>query len=168
MDNDNTTASDDTTTTAPVRVPNVSAGAVSGLDHEVIGSNAQAAHDANQQLEESGDGTIPPTNPDDATEPEVESEEGNADAGTPEGVVVEDDGVAGTGQAVNEETGEVTNPGEPLPTVEGQDGAQLEPAGDGAPDDTSGAPQPEEGQGDPFQATGDGSTPSSEDQAAGQ
>jgi hypothetical protein len=34
----------------PVRVPNVSAGAKSGLAHEVIGANAQAAYDENQRL----------------------------------------------------------------------------------------------------------------------
>lgn len=32
---------------APVRVPNVSPGARSGIDHEVIGANAQEAHEAN-------------------------------------------------------------------------------------------------------------------------
>lgn len=33
---------------APVRVPNVSPGAVSGLDHQVIGSAANDAYDAQQ------------------------------------------------------------------------------------------------------------------------
>lgn len=36
--------------TQPVRVPNVSPGARSGLDHEVIGSNAQEAYDENERL----------------------------------------------------------------------------------------------------------------------
>lgn len=38
------------TTPAPVRVPNVSPGARSGLDHQVIGENAILAHQANLEL----------------------------------------------------------------------------------------------------------------------
>jgi hypothetical protein len=36
--------------TQPVRVPNVSPSAVSGLDHEVIGANAQEAYDENAAI----------------------------------------------------------------------------------------------------------------------
>lgn len=54
------TPQDTSADAAPVRVPNVSVGARSGLDHEVIGANAQAAYDENQRLAESdsddGDG----------------------------------------------------------------------------------------------------------------
>lgn len=39
------------TSDGPVRVPNVRPGAVSGLDAVPLGSNAQAAHDANEQLD---------------------------------------------------------------------------------------------------------------------
>lgn len=41
------------TTPAPVRVPNVSPGARSGLDHQVIGENAILAHQANLELDAS-------------------------------------------------------------------------------------------------------------------
>ena len=50
MTEDTATTSDTPANTPPVRVPNVSAGAVSGLAHEVIGSNAQAAYEENQRL----------------------------------------------------------------------------------------------------------------------
>lgn len=40
--------------TPPVRVPNVSPGAKSGLDHTVIGANAQEAYDANETLAAEG------------------------------------------------------------------------------------------------------------------
>jgi hypothetical protein len=54
----------------PVRVPNVSAGAKSGLDHEVIGANAQEAYDVNQALaaEDASPDTEPVTVPAGTTE----------------------------------------------------------------------------------------------------
>lgn len=59
-----------------------------------------------------------------ADEPVVEE---TVPAVEPTGQVVESD-VAGTGEAVNAETGEVTAPGEPLPVIEAPDGVELEPA----------------------------------------
>jgi hypothetical protein len=50
------------------------------------------------------------------------------------GELVQSD-VAGTGEAVNAETGEVTPPGQPLPAIEQDSGEQLQPA----PTDTSAA-----------------------------
>lgn len=47
-----------------------------------------------------------------------------------EGELVESD-VAGAGEAVNAETGEVTAPGQPLPTIEQEDGEPLLPQNDG-------------------------------------
>lgn len=44
---------------APVRVPNVSHGAISGLDHEVIGAAAIEAHEAQLTAPEPGDDTVP-------------------------------------------------------------------------------------------------------------
>lgn len=51
--------------TQPVRVPNVSPGARSGLDHEVIGSNAQEAAVENERL--AGEGLGLPEVPEDRT-----------------------------------------------------------------------------------------------------
>lgn len=41
---------------------------------------------------------------------------------------LEESETAGTGEAVNAETGEVTQPGDPLPTIEQADGDTLQPA----------------------------------------
>lgn len=67
---------------APVRVPNVSPGAVSGLDHEVIGSNAGEAYDENQRLAM----VNPPVDPEDVQENQVggEAPEVTSDEETPE------------------------------------------------------------------------------------
>jgi hypothetical protein len=51
MTDDIDTASSTESTPRPVRVPNVAPHAVSGLDHEVIGSNAQAAWEENQLID---------------------------------------------------------------------------------------------------------------------
>lgn len=45
-----------------------------------------------------------------------------------EGVEVPDDGVAGTGEAVNADTGEVTEAGDPLPPIESGDPDVADPA----------------------------------------
>lgn len=169
---------DDTTTARPVRVPNVSPNARSGLSGEVIGSNAALAYDENQRLADAGE----PVTPDmpahivgvEVPEGDLETRLGwvreaepaergtRADAiwyheqaaglsdadkevlsvalrqavyhdgGDPletiQGQVVESE-TAGTGPAINAETGEVTQPGDPLPPVEGDpDGTPLMPA----------------------------------------
>lgn len=43
-----------------------------------------------------------------------------------EGVLVDDEPLAGTGDAVNADTGEVTQPGDPLPVIEQTDGDPLD------------------------------------------
>jgi hypothetical protein len=58
-----------------------------------------------------------------------------------EGVEVQSD-TAGTAGAVNAETGEVTAPGEPLPTIEGTGGTPLNPPQPGADPDGFGGDAP--------------------------
>lgn len=142
------TDTDDTatppSTDGPTRVPNVSPGARSGIDHTVIGSAAQDAHDAQQDAADpededptgTDDGTTPDpaeqdtegsddgTTPDAADQPTEGSDDGTAEEGTVVGESVESD-TAGTGEAVNADTGEVTAPGDQLPTIEQEDGTPL-------------------------------------------
>lgn len=196
-----------------VRVPNVSPGAMSGLDHQVIGSNALAPQeddgdeDAEPEAEEPDTDPMPDADVDAklawvreaedsdtataradkvwtfGTDPEPSEEYkatlaarlraavhgepdpgagGEADGGSddqsdlqvapdsqvPGEVVVSQ--TAGTGDAVNAETGEVTKGGEPLPEVPDQgDGTPLEPADAGA-EDGGGTPDSKpEGDGTP-------------------
>lgn len=84
----------DTASNRPVRVPNVSPGARSGLLGEVIGSDAIAAYDENETLAAQGE----PITGYQFTDP---------------------DGTAGTGEAINADTGVVTQPGDPLPPILG-------------------------------------------------
>lgn len=102
--------------------------------------------DAQQQLTAAVYGTFDGAPADDRTPSEVEADknaEGNsgdiASGAYVEGTTVESD-TAGTGGAVNAETGEITQPGEPLPPIEGGDGQPLEPPTDTHTD----AEQPEQ------------------------
>lgn len=112
------------TEAAPVRVPNVSPGAVSGLDHEVIGANAGEAYDENQRLAM----VNPPVDPEDVEEngvggeaPEVTSDEGTDPETDP-----------GTG-----EQGDQPAPTDPETGTTGDDGAPQDPGGTETPADGS-------------------------------
>lgn len=122
------------TATEPVTVPNVTPGAVSGTAHEPLGSDASAPDVDLDATEGSNDGVVglEVELPEPAPEEEPADE---AEAVEVPGVLVESD-TAGTGEAVNADTGEVTQPGEPLPPVEDDgDGTPLDPPQTDAPDD---------------------------------
>lgn len=103
-EDDQTQQDQPSTTTAPVRVPNVSPGAVSGLDHEPLGSNAQAAYDANEDL---SNGLNPETG--EALGETVETEQdqgaGPASVEVPDGTLDEQiEWVSGKGEDTTPET----------------------------------------------------------------
>lgn len=157
--------------TQPVRVPNVSPGARSGLDHEVIGANAQEAYDENKRLsQESGSGETPETPDGDLPEvPEDLTSEADLLGWVTE---VEDDetaeararAVLAAEKAKPEDEQRVTLV-EPLEASLSDDGGD---AGTETPGDGSEAGSAEqEGQGDPSET---GSTPTSgiDTESAGQ
>lgn len=181
--------------TAPaVRIPNVSPGAVSGLDNEpLMGSPADTYPDYADV--EPLDAPVLPTIPEDLhtvddlldwvnaepsdEDPEVETglraiavlrqegrdgrvtlvgplediilgaildawddePEDKQEGETIEGEQVESD-TAGTGDAINADTGEVTAPGDPLPPIEGTGGTPLDPPQPGADADGFGGDAP--------------------------
>lgn len=149
------------TAAAPTRVPNVREGAVSGLDHQPLngGRESELNPEADEALEEEtaddtgqGDGE-----PDDRTPSEVEADknaEGNS-GDIASGAYVESD-TAGTGEATNDQTGEVTAPGDPLPDApdQGTGGTPLDPPQPGADADGFGGDAPA-----PADASPEGDTP---------
>lgn len=125
-------SSDTTPSQAPVRVPNVTAGARSGLDHEIIGSDAQAAYEASQEAHDENSYQAPvgeDGDPGEDLNPETDPElvEETADTET------QDDAGKPDGEADPEETvdTETQDGGEP----DGQDDQQP----DTTPDDSTDA-----------------------------
>lgn len=121
-----------------VRVPNVSPGAKSGLDHEVIGSDAldPSSNDDSTDTDDDGDSD------------QQSGDQSLTGSGAPEGQQVEgqieQSDTAGTGDATNADTGQTTPGGQQLPDAPGQgDGDTLpSPANaPGVPDDGGQSPQ---------------------------